>query len=151
VYRGGKSFFFLFFLGNLYVHLDTLNRPRNNRRPITFRNARSVAVSEGLLRGVDHVEEAVVVLLSAEELGHGHRDAGHAALVDQQEESLVRVQLHPAPENLDELGHGDVIGDEELGLVEQRQVLLSGKAFDDDGDFVGVQLPDQVGILNALL
>ena len=55
------------------------------------------------------------------------------------------------PENLDELGHGDVIGDEELGLVEQRQVLLSGKAFDDDGDFVGVQLPDQVGILNALL
>ena len=44
-----------------------------------------------------------------------------------------------------------MIGDEELGLVEQRQVLLSGKAFDDDGDFVGVQLPDQVGILNALL
>ena len=52
---------------------------------------------EGLLRSVDHVEEAIFILLPLEQLGHGHRDAGHRALVDEQEEGLVRVQLHPAP------------------------------------------------------
>lgn len=54
--------------------------------------------AEGLLRGVDHVEEAVLVSLLLVDLrdgcGHGH----HAVLVDQQEEGLRGVQLQATPE-----------------------------------------------------
>lgn len=58
--------------------------------------SRSLA-AEGLLRGVDHVEEAVLVSLLLVDLrdGRGHRH--HAVLVDQQEEGLRGVQLQPAP------------------------------------------------------
>lgn len=53
--------------------------------------------AESLLRGVDHVEEAVLVSLLLVDLrdggGHGH----HAVLVDQQEEGLCGVQLQPTP------------------------------------------------------
>lgn len=52
--------------------------------------------AEGLLRGVDHVEEAVLVSLLLVDVrdgrGHGH----HAVLVDQQEEGLRGVQLQSA-------------------------------------------------------
>lgn len=53
--------------------------------------------AEGLLGGVDHVEEAVVVLLALVHLrDHGrHRD--HAVAVDQQEEGLVGVELKAPP------------------------------------------------------
>lgn len=52
--------------------------------------------AKGLLRGVDHVEEAVLVSLLLVDLrdGRGHRH--HAVLVDQQEEGLRGVQLQPA-------------------------------------------------------
>lgn len=57
----------------------------------------SSLAAEGLLRGVDHVEEAVLVPLLLVDLsdggGHGH----HAVLVDQQEEGLGGVELQPAP------------------------------------------------------
>jgi hypothetical protein len=53
------------------------------------------------------------------ELAHGHRDASHASLIDQQEKSLIGVQLHATPENFDELGHSDVIRNEKFGFIEQ--------------------------------
>lgn len=66
--------------------------PSNGRCPCSASLA-----AEGLLRGVDHVEEAVFVPLLLVDLrdgrGHGH----HAVLVDQQEEGLCGVQLQPAP------------------------------------------------------
>lgn len=64
-------------------------------------------IAKGFLRCVDHVEETIFVLFPLEEFTHSHRDAGHAALVDQQEEGLVGVQLHTASigarENDDEI------------------------------------------------
>lgn len=53
--------------------------------------------AKGLLRSVDHVEEAVLVSLLLIDLrdGRGHRH--HAVLVDQQEEGLRGVELQPAP------------------------------------------------------
>lgn len=53
--------------------------------------------AERLLRGVDHVEEAVLVSLLLVDLrdGRGHRH--HAVLVHQQEEGLRGVQLQAAP------------------------------------------------------
>lgn len=57
----------------------------------------SSLASKGLLGGVDHVKEAVLVPLLLVDLrdggGHGH----HAVLVDQQEEGLSGVQLEPTP------------------------------------------------------
>lgn len=52
--------------------------------------------AKGLLRSVDHVEEAVLVALLLVDLrdGCGHRH--HAVLVDQQEEGLRGVELQPA-------------------------------------------------------
>lgn len=53
--------------------------------------------SERLLRGVDHVQEAVLVPLALVHLGNGSRDGDHAVAVYQQEEGLVRVQLQAPP------------------------------------------------------
>lgn len=56
----------------------------------------SSSAAKGLLGGVDHVEEAILVALLLVDLrdgrGHGH----HAVLVDQQEEGLRGVQLQAA-------------------------------------------------------
>lgn len=57
----------------------------------------SLAAAEGLLRGVDHVEEAVLVSLLLVDLRDGRRHRHHAVLVDQQEEGLRGVQLQSAP------------------------------------------------------
>lgn len=54
--------------------------------------------AEGLLRGVDHVEEAVLVPLLLVDLGDGRGHGHHAVLVDQQEEGLRGVELQPASE-----------------------------------------------------
>lgn len=51
-----------------------------------------------LLRGVGHVEEAVLVLVVFVDLSHGEGHAGQAALVDEQVESLRGQQSHPVPE-----------------------------------------------------
>lgn len=56
-----------------------------------------LAAAEGLLRGVDHVEEAVLVSLLLVDLRDGRRHRHHAVLVDQQEEGLRGVQLQSAP------------------------------------------------------
>lgn len=53
--------------------------------------------SEGLLGGVDHVEEAVLVPLALVDLGDGGGDGDHAVAVHQQEEGLVGVQLQAPP------------------------------------------------------
>lgn len=55
-------------------------------------------VAKCFLRSVDHVEEAILILLTLEQLSHGHWDAGHWALIDKQEECLIRIQLHAASE-----------------------------------------------------
>lgn len=49
--------------------------------------------TESLLRGVDHVEEAVFVALLLVDLRDGCGDTDHAVLVDQEEEGLCRVKL----------------------------------------------------------
>jgi hypothetical protein len=53
-------------------------------------------IAERFLRCIDHVEETVFILFPLEEFTHSHGDAGHAALVNQQEEGLIGVQLHTA-------------------------------------------------------
>ena len=57
----------------------------------------SSLAAEGLLRGVDHVEEAVLVSLLLIDLGDGRGHGHHAVLVDQQEEGLCGVQLETTP------------------------------------------------------
>lgn len=53
--------------------------------------------SKRLLRGVDHVEEAVLIPLALIHLGNGRRDRDHAMAVYQQEEGLVGVKLQAPP------------------------------------------------------
>lgn len=98
--------------------------------------------AEGLLRGVDHVEEAVLVPLLLVDLGDGCGHGHHAVLVDQQEEGLRGVQLQPAPDDLDQLAHVDVVRYQELGLVQNRQLFLSLISLNDDRDLVGVLITD---------
>lgn len=58
-------------------------------------------MSEHLLRGVGHVEEAVVVLVVFVHLSHGERHAGQPTVVDEQVEGLSGQQSHPVPETPD--------------------------------------------------
>ena len=53
-------------------------------------------VTKCFLGCIDHVEESIFVLFPLKQFSHGHRDGGHASLINKQEESLVRIQLHAA-------------------------------------------------------
>lgn len=111
---------------------------------------RSPSASKGLLGGVHHVKEAILVLLLLVDLRDGGRDADHAPLVDQQKESLVGVQLESAPNNLNKLTHVDVVRNEEFGLVQHRQLFLPLVSFDDYWYLVRMLVPDLLNFLNSV-
>merc|ERR550532_2010387 len=96
-----------------------------------------VRSAESLLRGIHQVEEAILVHLFSVQLRHWHGDRGEVGVVDKEEEGLGGVELQPAPDDLDELAHGDVVGDQELGLVQHRQLLLPPEPLDDQGTLAG--------------
>lgn len=129
---------------------------KNSKLPIVRdRGGRGSSVfgqgcAEGLLGGVDHVEEAVVVLLALVHLrDHGrHRD--HAVAVDQQEEGLVGVELKAPPDDLDEFTHVNVVGHQEFGLVQNGELLFPHVSLDDHRYLVGVLLSDQSHIFYSL-
>ena len=54
--------------------------------------------AECFLRGVDDVEKAVLVLVSSVDLRDGARVAGHAVVVDEEEERLAWMQLQTTSE-----------------------------------------------------
>lgn len=54
--------------------------------------------SKHLLRGVGHVEEAVLILVLFVHLSHGERHAGQPSVVDEQVEGLAGQQRHAVPE-----------------------------------------------------
>ncbi len=116
------------------------------------RNASSaqLLLSERLLRGIDDVEEPVLVLLPPVQVGDAGPDRRERGLVDQEEEGLVGVQLQAAPDDVDQLAHGDVVGDQELDLVQHWQLLLALEALDHHRDLVRVQLADLLHVLHAL-
>jgi len=57
----------------------------------------SLGGAKGLLGGVHHVEEAILVPLTFVDLGDGGGHRHHAVAVGQQEEGLVGVQLEAPP------------------------------------------------------
>lgn len=59
--------------------------------------SQQASVAKGLLGSIDHVEEAILVLLLLVDLRDGGRHAHHAVLVHQQEESLGGIQLQATP------------------------------------------------------
>ena len=83
------------------------------------------------------------------QLRHGHGDGGQVGVVHQDEECLCGVELEAAPDDLDELADCDVVGDQELGLVQHRQLLLSAEPLDDAGDLAGVLRPDLLHVLHT--
>lgn len=106
--------------------------------------------AEGFLGGVDHVEEAILILLLLIDVRDGRGHAHHAVLVHQQEEGLRGVQLQAAPDYLDQLAHVDVVRDQELGLVQDWQLLLTLVALYDHRDLAGVLVADLLHLLTAV-
>ena len=88
-------------------------------------------------------------LASPVQLRHGHGDGGQVGVVHQDEEGLGGVELEAAADDLDELADGDVVGDQELGLVQHRQLLLAAKPLDDAGHLAGVLRPDLLHVLHT--
>jgi len=107
------------------------------------------SLAESLLGGVDDVEEAVLVLLLAVQVRHWSGDGGQGRPVHQQEEGLVRMQLKSAPDYILQLADCDVVRDEELGLVQDGQLLLAIVPLNDDGHLGRVLLPDLLHVLHA--
>ena len=52
------------------------------------------------------------------------------------------------PDYILQLADCDVVRDEELGLVQDGQLLLAMVPFDDDGHLGGVLLPDLLHVLH---
>ncbi len=108
---------------------------------------RSIDSAEGLLRGVDDVEKSVLVAFARVQVGHRRRDRGQRRLVHQKEEGLIRVELKPPSDDVDELADGHVVGDEELALVEDGKRLLARVTLDDHGDLVRVRGANLLDVL----
>lgn len=65
--------------------------------PSPHATSQQASVAKGLLGSIDHVEEAVLILLLLVDLRDGGRHTHHAVLVHQQEESLGGIQLQATP------------------------------------------------------
>lgn len=113
--------------------------------------------SEHLLRGVGDVEEAVCISVVGINVSHAGGHARHALLCHQEEEGLGGVQINlvpdssrckrgerdvdkdmPArmganhlPEQTQELTQGELVGNQELCLVQQGEALFTEVAFNN--------------------
>jgi len=78
------------------------------------------------------------------------RSSRRQHFIHEDEDRLLGRELYPLADDIDELAHGEVGGDQILLLVDGRDVgLLDLLA--DDGDAVGVLLTDALGLSLALL
>ena len=59
------------------------------------------------------------------------------------------MQLQPPPDDLDQLPHGNMVRDQELGLVQHGQLLLRCEPLYDAGHLVRMLLADLLNILHA--
>lgn len=77
--------------------------------------------AKGVFSAVSHVQEAVLVLLLLVQLPH--RDAGLGQhLAHEQEDGLLWGQLDALPDDVHELGHRDVRGQQILPLVDVQDL-----------------------------
>ena len=83
----------------VFKRLKELERHTCAGRHFFFFHSRvGVSASEHLLGSIDHVEEAIFVLLIPVDLGQRRRHARQALVVDDQVEGLRGCQLHSVPE-----------------------------------------------------
>jgi len=73
--------------------------------------------AESFLRGKYQVEESILIHLLPVQLRHGHGNRSQGRVVYEEKKCLRWMKLKTSPDDLDELPHRDVIGDEELCLV----------------------------------
>jgi len=106
-------------------------------------------LAEGLLGGVDKVEETILVLLLPVQLRDWLGDRRQSCVVDQDEKCLSRVQLEPPPDDLDQFPDSHVVWNEELGLVQHRQLLLPPKPLYDTRHLVWMFLPDLLDVFDT--
>lgn len=103
--------------------------------------------AKGLLRSIDHVEEAIFIPLLLVNLRDGSGYRHHAVLVHQQEKGLCGVQLQTASDNFDKLTHVDMVWHQKLCLVQNRKLLLPLISLNNYRDLVGMLLPDLLDLL----
>lgn len=96
--------------------------------------------TKGLLRGVNHVEEAIFILLLFVDLRNGGGHTDHAVLIDKKKKRLGGVELQSTPDYLYQLTHVNMVGDEELGLVQDRKLLFSLIPLNDHRNFIRMLL-----------
>ena len=105
---------------------------------------------ECLLRGINHVQEAVFISLTLVHFGDGSGHTHHAVPIHQEEEGLVSIELQVPFNFLDELAHVHVVRYKELGLVQDRQLLLPLASLYNPWDLDGVLLPDEQDIFHSV-
>jgi hypothetical protein len=70
--------------------------------------------------------------------------------IHQEEEGLVSIELQVPFNFLDELAHVHVVRYKELGLVQDRQLLLPLASLYNPWDLDGVLLPDEQDIFHSV-
>jgi len=59
------------------------------------------------------------------------------------------MKLQPSSDDLHQLGHRHMVGDQELRLVQHGQLLLPSEPLNDAGDLVRVLLANLLNILHT--
>lgn len=116
---------------------------------LSLRDTAAAAAAERILATVGYVQEAVLVLVARVDLTHGRRGLRYG-FIDEQEDGLFRWQLDALAYDPHELGDRDVVGHEELALV-NLWYLRVGDSLDNDWDSVRVLGPDLFGFGLSLL
>ena len=83
-------------------------------------------------------------------LGDGSGHTHHAVPIHQEEEGLVSIELQAPSDYLDELAHVHVVRHQELGLVQDGQLLLPLVSLYNHWDLGGVLLPDEPDTFHSL-
>lgn len=102
------------------------------------------------LRSVDNVKESIFIPFPFIQFSKGHGNGSHGSLVDQEEKCLVRVQLEPTSNDLDQFSNRDMIWNQKFGSIQDWKLLLSMKPFNDHWNLVWVQLTNFLDILLPL-
>lgn len=93
-------------------------------------NVRSSA--KHLLRGVREMQKPIDRPMFGVDFRNSAAHRYHCPIVDQQENGLVRAELHPIANDRHELRHGQILRCEELALVHHGQIDFLAVAIDDD-------------------
>lgn len=90
-----------------------------------------LGLTKSRLTGVNNIQKAVFVLFHFMHLSNSHSDRRHRLFVDKQVKSLIRMEGQTTTNDLHDISHSDVSWHQIFTVIQNGQISLRVKAFDN--------------------